>query len=257
MHRHRMLAVVLGLLFLSWQSSCTPTYPKCDKDKDCPGNKDNKEWCVNGTCQQCRPGKQDCPKGKQCNAGRCEAVPGYCDKNSDCPTGVCENNRCVACKNDGQCNGGRCSNGKCETENRKRCRSNDDCAESEDCVTGFCTPAMRRSLDRSAPCNLEKIYFDFNESVLSAEATSAIDKNAECIKRAQRAVTLVGRTDSRGTQEYNLALSERRAQSVKERLTRLGVSAALLTTLPRGELDATGTDETGWSRDRNVEFQWR
>jgi peptidoglycan-associated lipoprotein len=250
--RYLKTAMVLGLL----QIACTPTYPKCDKDTDCPGNKDNREWCVNGMCQQCRPGGQDCKNGQECKAGRCEAIPGYCRQNSDCPTGRCVNNRCASCENDGQCNGGRCSNGNCVSETRKKCKGNDDCAESEDCIDGYCNPANRPSPDKLPKCDLSKVFFDFNESVLSAEATATIDRNAECIKKSGRGVTLVGRTDPRGTQEYNLALSERRAQSVKERLSRLGVTQQMAT-LPRGELDATGTDETGWSRDRNVEFQWR
>ena len=46
---------------------------KCEKDANCS---DHKEWCVDGLCQQCRPGtlgKNDCPAGKECKKGRCEA----------------------------------------------------------------------------------------------------------------------------------------------------------------------------------------
>jgi peptidoglycan-associated lipoprotein len=140
-----------------------------------------------------------------------------------------------------------------------RCTSNDDCKESEDCVNGFCVPAAARLGNQTykASCNLDTVYFDFNEYVLSAEATSLIDRNAACIQREKKAVTLIGHTDPRGTEEYNLALSEKRAQAVKERLTRLGIPSQNLFTLPRGEIDASGNDETGWARDRRVEFQWR
>lgn len=251
------LVALIGAL-----GACTPDYPKCDKDAHCPGNKDGKEWCVDGQCQQCRPGdagKSDCPAGKECQKGRCEAVAGYCKADGDCPGKRCVNNRCVACQGDGDCAGGRCQNGRCEAESRTRCKSNDDCAESEDCVKGFCVPAQGRvqSGGGDPGCKLDTIYFDFNESVLSAEATSIIDRNATCVKGANRSVSLVGHTDPRGTDEYNLALSERRAQSVRDRLVRLGVAGDKMQTLPRGELDASGTDETGWSRDRRVEFQWR
>ena len=54
-------------------------------------------------------------------------------------------------------------------------------------------------------------------------------------------MTLVGHTDPRGTQEYNLALSERRAQSVRDHLGRLGIDGSKMTVLPRGALDAKGT----------------
>lgn len=256
------LSLGLALGFGVALVGCTPDYPKCSKDAHCPGNKDGKEWCVDGLCQQCRPGevgKNDCPGGKECKAGRCEAIAGYCTKDSDCPGKRCVNNRCLACSSDGDCQGGRCSEGRCTTETRTRCKSNDDCAESEDCINGFCTPAAgRKGGGGDLPaCKLETIYFDYNESVLSAEGTSNIDRNAQCIKQAGRGVSLVGHTDPRGTDEYNLALSERRAQSVRDRLTRLGVSSDKLQTLPRGELDASGTDETGWSKDRRVDFQWR
>jgi peptidoglycan-associated lipoprotein len=54
-----------------------------------------------------------------------------------------------------------------------------------------------------------------------------------------------------------LALSERRAQSVRDHLGRLGVEGAQLTVLPRGALDAKGTDEPSWAQDRRVDFTWR
>src|SRR5436309_3434161 len=101
----RFVILLLGLLgVVVGDSGCTPTYPKCDKDTDCPGNQKGKEWCVNGQCQQCRPGRNDCPAGYDCNAGRCDAIPGYCTSNTQCPNGgVCVNNRCSACQTDGQC----------------------------------------------------------------------------------------------------------------------------------------------------------
>lgn len=250
--------LLLGLLCMVG-TGCKPTYPKCDSDTDCPGNKDGKEFCVNGQCQQCRPGTNDCGPGKECNAGRCDPIPNYCSRSQDCKNGgVCVNNRCQPCKGDGQCNGGRCNNGRCETESRTRCKSNDECKESEDCKDGFCTPANRTSfVPGGGGCTLETIYFGYNDFGLSGDATSRVDRNAQCIKQQNRAVNLIGRTDPRGTTEYNLSLSEKRAQAVRERLGRLGVPESTISTLPRGELDASGTDEAGWYRDRNVEFQWR
>jgi len=107
-------------------------------------------------------------------------------------------------------------------------------------------------------CNLEPVYFDFNEYALSTEATSSIDKDAECIKQTggTKPVLLTGRTDPRGTEEYNLALSDHRATSVKDRFVRMGVEGGRLRTVARGELDATGTDETGWAKDRRVDVNW-
>ena len=68
---------------------------------------------------------------------------------------------------------------------------------------------------------------------------------------------MIGHTDPRGTQEYNLALSEKRAQSVRDHLGRLGVEGNQLSVLPRGSLDAKGTDEPSWAQDRRVDFAWK
>ena len=72
-----------------------------------------------------------------------------------------------------------------------------------------------------------------------------------------RGVFLNGHTDPRGTEEYNIALSERRAQTVADYLARLGIDPARFRVVPRGETQATGTSESGWSRDRRVEIEWQ
>ena len=80
---------------------------------------------------------------------------------------------------------------------------------------------------------------------------------AKCVTTgplAGRALELVGRADPRGESEYNMALGERRASSVREYLSRLGVDRAKLIESSRGKLDAMGTDENGWRRDRRVDI---
>lgn len=251
-----LCCVSVGLASLG---GCKPKYPNCESDTDCPGNAQSKEWCVNGQCQECRPDGKDCAAGKACVSGRCQAIPGYCGKPTDCPTGVCENNRCVACKDDSGCPaGGRCNAGKCEADSRKICKTNDECAESEDCINGRCTPAGRNKyVAKDGDCRLDTVYFGFNEFELGGGNTSTVDKDVDCIKKMSRSVTLVGHTDPRGTPEYNLALSDKRAQSVKRRMRDLGIAADNMFMVPRGEMDATGTDEASWSQDRRVEVNWR
>jgi len=253
---------LLGLFLgsLSILGGCKPKYPNCEGDTDCPGNAEGKEWCVNGQCQQCRPDGRDCAAGKACMSGRCQAIPGYCGKPTDCPTGVCEKNRCVACTGDAGCPaGGRCNAGKCEADSRKICKGNDECAENEDCVNGRCTRVGRgnKYVGQDGDCKLDTVLFGYNEFELSSTNTSAVDRNAECIKKGSRSVTLVGHTDPRGTPEYNLALSDKRAQAVKRRMRDLGISEQNLFLVPRGEMDASGTDEASWSQDRRVEVNWR
>jgi peptidoglycan-associated lipoprotein len=216
-------------------AGCTPDYPNCKNDAHCKEH----EYCVNQKCQQCRDAK-DCKTGEMCNAGRCEKQKIACTDDSQCPGDQsCIDGSCKACASDDQCGaGGKCNKGRCQ-----RAPANITATEPDE--------------NKPGPCKLEPVYFDFNESVLSTEATAAIDRNGECIKKAgTQSVTLVGRSDPRGTEEYNLALSDHRASSVKDRLTRVGIAASRLSTVPKGELDAVGKDEAGWAKDRRVDFQW-
>ena len=246
--------IVVVFLSLMGTMGCTPTYPACRNDQDCNREKPRNEFCVNQQCQQCR-NDGDCGVGKRCNKGRCDAIPGYCDDDSACPENTsCVEHRCTLCASDDQCGeGGHCRKGKCVRKGH--CEVDEDCPPDQECHSGLCTGAPKKA-SQEAPCTLQPIYFDFNESVLSTEATDRIEKNAACVKQVGRMVKLVGRADPRGTQEYNLALSERRAEQVKDRMVRIGISTSLLRTLPKGDVEASGKDETGWANDRRVDFEW-
>ena len=223
--------LVLGAIVVLG-ASCKPDYPKCRNDKDCR----DKEYCVNETCQQCR-NDADCPTNQRCNQGRCEAKSSMsqrCADDLECPPGTsCINGSCRPCKADDECGeGGKCNQGRCARDS-----------------------SGSQHNDNDGICRYEPIYFDFNENVLSTEATAAIDRDAECLKKkGNRSVTLTGHSDPRGTEEYNLALSDRRAQAVRDRLTRIGANPASVKLVPKGELEATGTDESGWAKDRRVDF---
>jgi peptidoglycan-associated lipoprotein len=222
----------LAALWLTTLAGCAPKYPKCNNDKDCH----EKEYCINGLCQECRD-DHDCANGQKCNAGRCETRGGA-----------------AACTNDDQCPPGQsCIDGAC-----KPCTSDSECGEGGKCNAGRCQRAAGGVAGGGGPppsCRLEPVYFGFNESSLNSDATTSLDRNAECIRKSAHAVTLTGRTDPRGTEEYNLALSDRRAQTVRDRLGRLGVTTPVKT-VARGEMDAAGKEESGWAKDRRVDFQW-
>lgn len=219
-----------ALVCLAFATGCPPKYPKCSGDKDCH----EKEYCVNGQCQQCRS-DGDCPGGGKCAAGRCE-----------------KSAQSSACSDDKQCPAGQsCIDGAC-----KPCTADDQCGEGGKCNAGRCTRAGGNlPPPPNAKCALEPVYFDFNESVLTTEATAAIDRDADCVKKTNHGVTLTGRTDPRGTEEYNLALSDKRAQAVKSRMSQLGVTNDMKINA-RGEMDATGQDEAGWAKDRRVDASW-
>ena len=231
---------------------CTPDYPNCETDKDCTAKK---EFCVAGKCQQCRSAA-DCQEGFACNSGRCDKIPGYCQNKSQCPTGqLCIANRCRPCAADKDCPAGsKCWKGTCDT--KKHCAKEDDCAQNEDCVAGVCVSEKPKA-PPPTQCTLGSVYFDFNESALTTEATATLSRNADCLKLVARPITIVGHADPRGTAEYNIALSERRAQSVQGHLSRLGIDAGRIAILPRGSLDARGTTEPTWAQDRRADFNWR
>ena len=246
-------AFVVGSILTAVASlGCTPDYPNCETDKDCTAKK---EFCVAGKCQQCRS-STDCGEGFACNSGRCDKIPGYCQNRSQCPAGQqCIANRCGPCVADKDCPAGaKCWKGTCDA--KKHCVKEDDCAQNEDCVAGVCVGEKPKA-PPPAQCTLGSVYFDFNESALTTEATATLARNSECLKKVSRPVTIVGHTDPRGTSEYNIALSERRAQSVQSHLSRLGVDPAVCAVLPRGALDAQGTNEPTWAQDRRADFNWR
>lgn len=99
--------------------------------------------------------------------------------------------------------------------------------------------------------------FDYDKDDLSPEDRSVLDQLATCLTTGAlkgRSLNLIGRADPRGTEEYNLGLGSRRAGSVSSYLVRLGVGEPQLAVNTRGSLDATGTDEAGWSKDRRVDI---
>jgi peptidoglycan-associated lipoprotein len=110
----------------------------------------------------------------------------------------------------------------------------------------------------SGACTFDAIFFEFDDSSLSAEARAIVDRNAECLRKtAGGSVMVEGHADRRGTEEYNLALSERRARSVEERLRVLGLERGRLQVVGKGKLEASGANDSGYAKDRRVELKWR
>ncbi|MGE5183698.1 MAG: OmpA family protein [Acidobacteriota bacterium] len=100
--------------------------------------------------------------------------------------------------------------------------------------------------------------FDYDKDELTTDDRNVLDQLATCMTTGPlkgKAVSLIGRADPRGTEEYNLGLGSRRASSVGKYLAHLGVQDNQLAVTTRGALDATGTDEAGWANDRRVDIQ--
>jgi peptidoglycan-associated lipoprotein len=243
-----LLVGVVGLL-----SGCPdkkPTYPTCGGDKDCQEG----ERCINKRCQQCGDDSH-CAPFEHCDKGACVLNQGACRTSGDCPDGVCKDNKCGPCQTDAECGPDRtCQNGRCL--GRGACKVDEDCADDEDCIDGRCKREGRG--DGDAGCRLEPVYFGFDNVGLDDAARTALNNNAECVQSVQgRGVLVIGHTDPRGTEEYNIALSENRAQTVGDYLARLGIDPARFRFVPKGETEATGSDESGWSQDRRVELEWQ
>ncbi len=98
--------------------------------------------------------------------------------------------------------------------------------------------------------------FAFDSSVIRQGDHPVLDKLAQCFSTgplAGRKMRLVGHADPRGDEEYNMALGGRRSDSVKGYLTGAGLKDGQAETTSRGEMDAQGTDEASWARDRRVD----
>ena len=109
---------------------------------------------------------------------------------------------------------------------------------------------------RPAP-GLNTVYFDFDRAEIRSDAQPTLKQNAKAIdKEDWDMIVLEGHCDERGSEEYNLALGERRATSVKRYLTSLGVSSKSIRTVSYGESHPAkpGHDESAWRYNRRVEF---
>ena len=101
--------------------------------------------------------------------------------------------------------------------------------------------------------------FDYDTAELLKEDRDVLDTVGKCVMKdgplAGRAIQLVGRADPRGTTEYNLALGDKRANTVSRYLVILGVAKNQISITSRGDIDATGRDESSWRNDRRVDLQ--
>ncbi len=231
-------------------SACGPKYPKCKDDSNCA---EKGEVCVEGLCQQCRD-DSSCQAGQICKGGRCEAKP-ECASNADCTDNkICRSGKCqIECNGDSDCGRGlRCQENRCVDE--LACSTNADCKGGMSCVAGRCTQSIANA-SRSM-CEYPTVQFPFNEASLGSTVKSGLQQVAECLKAKGGTITVEGHCDERGTEEYNLALGDRRARAVSEYLTRLGVPSSKLQIVSKGKtqpIDPAST-EAAWEKNRRAEF---
>jgi len=117
---------------------------------------------------------------------------------------------------------------------------------------------MKKSLEE---INQEKplalIFFDYDKYNIRPDAVPVLEKNAQWLKKFSSAKILIeGHCDERGTEEYNLALGEKRAKSTMEYLISLGIPTERMKIISYGKsqpLDP-GHDETAWAKNRRAQF---
>lgn len=246
-----LLLVTAGLM------NCKPQYPNCKSDDHCRVDSHLGDVCVNGTCQECLEDIQ-CTASKgddfYCNAGRCDARPeevSTCAISDDCTEGyACQKGICV------------------EALTSRTCEQDLDCDAATACIAGTCQErsAIDATLASSEHCRAFKassvdqaqlVNFAFNNHELSQETITYLQNAAECLKdRPTLQIVLEGHCDERGTQEYNLALGEKRANTVKGYLRNLGVATARIQTRTLGENKPRCLQPTEecYSQNRRVEF---
>ncbi len=100
------------------------------------------------------------------------------------------------------------------------------------------------------------VYFEFDSSEIKDDQVARVENNADFLKKESVAIVVEGNCDPRGTNEYNMALGERRALSAKKYLVNLGVDAGSMTTVSYGEerIHITGSDEEAWAQNRRADF---
>jgi peptidoglycan-associated lipoprotein len=100
-------------------------------------------------------------------------------------------------------------------------------------------------------------YFAFDSAHLRPEDSKVLDQVVTCFMTGPlkgRKMQFLGHADPRGGSDYNMTLGQSRADSVKQYVNDHGMDASRTDSSSRGAMDATGTDEPSWARDRRVDI---
>jgi peptidoglycan-associated lipoprotein len=103
----------------------------------------------------------------------------------------------------------------------------------------------------------QDVYFEFDKTTLTPDARAALVKNGEWLRiNRDVVITIEGHCDERGTNEYNLALGDRRAETVKTFLADLGIQPSRLKTISYGEEQPADPNhsESAWAKNRRAHF---
>ena len=99
-------------------------------------------------------------------------------------------------------------------------------------------------------------HFAYDSANVRPQDKTVLTKLATCFMTGPlkgRTMRLIGHADPRGDEEYNMVLGGRRGDNVKAAIAEAGMDSGRMATTSRGEMDATGTDEASWEKDRRVD----
>jgi peptidoglycan-associated lipoprotein len=122
---------------------------------------------------------------------------------------------------------------------------------------GTTLPALPSPRDFRETSALGDIHFEFDRYVIRAEDRPVLDANARWLQANTRALVLIeGHADERGTNEYNLALAERRAKATRDQLVERGIAVSRITIVAYGEERPACSPRTEacWAQNRRAHF---
>ena len=133
------------------------------------------------------------------------------------------------------------------------CSRDLDCASGQLCLDGHCADIA----SNLAACTSVRVHFEFNQSDIAAADRDGLERAARCLKADRDLhISVAGNADERGTEEYNLALGDRRAHAVSDYLRSLGASDQQLQTVSYGKEKplCSEHDEACWSQNRRADL---
>jgi peptidoglycan-associated lipoprotein len=132
-----------------------------------------------------------------------------------------------------------------------RCTTDSQCRAGLACLGGRCVDRAQEL----ASCTNVKVHFEYDSSEIPQAERAQLERAADCLKSSRATkVKIEGNTDERGTEEYNMALGDRRAVSVASYLEKLGATQDQVQTISYGKGDpiCQQHDETCWSQNRRA-----
>jgi peptidoglycan-associated lipoprotein len=124
-------------------------------------------------------------------------------------------------------------------------------------ATGTTIPALPSPKEFAETSALRDVHFDFDRYEIRSQDKPVLDENAKWLKQNAAAMLLIeGHADERGTNEYNLALGERRAKATRDHLVSLGIDGGRITVISYGEERPLCTERTEacWAQNRRAHF---